>query len=425
MNNDLIKLAADMPAPPAHTGDPLKFDLLQNALSAVRDHLELDIAYMSEFVGDEVVFRRVCAPDMADMIQAGEIGDGLMPGKKMQDQATYCHHVMKGLLPPLIPDTQKLDISRNLNVTRDLRIGAHIGIPIRLKDGRDFGMFCGISHSPKPGLNARDLKTMEMFARLVTEHLDEKITSDEAQKLKHERIDALLSHQAFDVAYQPILNISTMQTVGFEALCRFRDAEGQSPDLVFAEAEDVGRLTELELAVIEQALQARPQLAPKQFISINASPATAQTDAFLNLMMQHTPQRTVLEITEHAQVESYPHLQARLKPLRRRGMRLAVDDAGAGYSSMRHIIQLRPDIIKLDMSITRDLDVHPGRKAFVRAMISFTQETHGHVVAEGIETEAELETLQALGVHKGQGYLLGRPSLTLPAPVSSETKRRA
>ena len=103
-----------------------------------------------------------------------------------------------------------------------------------------------------------------------------------------------------------------------------------------------------------------------------------------------------------------------LAPLRRLGTRVAVDDAGAGYASMRHILQLHPDLIKLDMSITRDLETCASHRALVRALISFTQETRGHVVAEGIESQNELHILRDLGVHKGQGYLLGHPSVTLP-----------
>ena len=385
-------------------------DMLRSALSAVREHLELDIAYMSEFVDDDTVFREVVAPKMTDMIADGNLGDGLQVGKSLPKMETYCHHIMEGLLPALITDTSEVEVSRNLQVTQDLRIAAHVGIPIVLKDGTKFGMFCGISHTPKPGMNERDLRVMQMFANMVTEHLDSKMVAHQQSGRMRDRIDALVDQNDFEIAYQPILNIHEMRPVGYEALCRFTGT-GRAPDVWFAEADDVGRLQELEMAVIRKALNPLSGLYPLKFISINASPETAISDEFRKHLMKQPLDRIVLEITEHAQVDSYEDLMLALKPLRRRGMRLAVDDAGAGYSSMRHILKLRPDIIKLDMSITRDLDKHPSHCALVRAMVHFSNEMQGHVVAEGIETQVELETLRSLGVQKGQGYFLGRPKI--------------
>jgi len=116
-----------------------------------------------------------------------------------------------------------------------------------------------------------------------------------------------------------------------------------------------------------------------------------------------------LEVTEHAPVEDYAVLRDALAPLRKSGIRLAIDDAGAGYSSLQHIIQLRPDIIKLDMSLTKSIDSDQARRALASALTFFAREVGSVIVAEGIETEAELATLQRLDVSRGQGYLLGRP----------------
>jgi EAL domain-containing protein (putative c-di-GMP-specific phosphodiesterase class I) len=99
-----------------------------------------------------------------------------------------------------------------------------------------------------------------------------------------------------------------------------------------------------------------------------------------------------------------------LRPLRARGLRLAVDDAGAGYASFRHILRLRPDHIKLDMSLTRNIDTDKSKRALALALIEFARETGSELIAEGIETQGELATLRELGVMRGQGYLLGRPA---------------
>jgi len=129
----------------------------------------------------------------------------------------------------------------------------------------------------------------------------------------------------------------------------------------------------------------------------------------VELMSELPGHRLVLEITEHATVEDYDALRAALRPLRGRGVSVAIDDAGAGYSSLRHILALEPDLIKLDMSLTRNICLDPARKALAAALISFARETGSRIIAEGVETAAELATLQSLGVEKAQGYFLGRP----------------
>lgn len=126
-------------------------------------------------------------------------------------------------------------------------------------------------------------------------------------------------------------------------------------------------------------------------------------------MNELPPGRIVIEITEHSDVENYEQLLRALLPLRQRGFRLAVDDAGAGYSSLRHILNLQPDFIKLDMGLIRNIDVDPARRALASALIGFARETGSVIIAEGVETASEFETLQLIGVEQVQGYFLGRP----------------
>lgn len=131
----------------------------------------------------------------------------------------------------------------------------------------------------------------------------------------------------------------------------------------------------------------------------------------LDALLREVPaNRIILEVTEHAAIEAYEQLGAALSVFRQRGLRVAVDDAGAGYASFRHILRLRPDIIKLDMALTRDIDQDPARRALASALITFAGNTRSTIVAEGVETAAELHTLQQLGVTAAQGYYLGRPT---------------
>ena len=132
--------------------------------------------------------------------------------------------------------------------------------------------------------------------------------------------------------------------------------------------------------------------------------------------------RIVLEITEHAIIEDYDLFTKCLAPLRKRGLRIAVDDAGAGHSSLRHIIQLSPDFVKVDISLTRNVDADLARRALISALLHYTRETSAQIVAEGIETEAELRTLKLLGVRRGQGYFLGRPSINAFTSLNEEAR---
>ena len=120
----------------------------------------------------------------------------------------------------------------------------------------------------------------------------------------------------------------------------------------------------------------------------------------------------------HARVDDYPALKAALAVFRERGFRLAIDDAGAGFASLRHIVLLHPDFIKLDMTLTRDVHVDATRRALVVALVAFGSQIGARVVAEGVETPEQLATLLEAGVHFGQGFYLARPQ-ALPDDANS------
>jgi EAL domain-containing protein (putative c-di-GMP-specific phosphodiesterase class I) len=150
-------------------------------------------------------------------------------------------------------------------------------------------------------------------------------------------------------------------------------------------------------------------------VAVNVSPA-AVLDPRLEMVLASVPaHRVTLEVTEHARVDDYDALHQALTHLRREGMRLAVDDAGAGFASLQHILRLRPDVIKLDISLTRDIDTDPVRRSLATSLVRFGAEMGSTIVAEGIETAGELVALRDLGVPLGQGYHLRRPG-PLPVP---------
>jgi EAL domain-containing protein (putative c-di-GMP-specific phosphodiesterase class I) len=165
----------------------------------------------------------------------------------------------------------------------------------------------------------------------------------------------------------------------------------------------------LEMLAVAGALDALRSLPDPVYVAINVSAAHILSGAVARTLTGAPLARVVLEITEHEPVEDYEALAAAMEPLRAGGMGLAIDDAGAGYSSFRHILGLAPDYIKLDMSLTRDINRDRTRRALAAALTRFATETGSRIVAEGVETDAEFATLSQFGVHKVQGYLIGRP----------------
>ncbi len=246
-------------------------------------------------------------------------------------------------------------------------------------------------------------------SRELEERLGQRELEEERARHVAEEIAGVLRPGAIRAVYQPIFELATLDVVGYEALARFACEPVRGPDAWFAAADEAGMRVELELAAIRAAVARFSELPGPGYLALNVSPATAVSEELATLLLGLTTERLVLEITEHAPVPDYDALQAGLARLRGKGVRLAVDDAGAGFASLRHILLLEPDIIKLDISLTRGIDVDRARRSLASALVAFAAEMGIRVVAEGIETAAELEALRDLGAGFGQGYLLGRP----------------
>jgi EAL domain-containing protein (putative c-di-GMP-specific phosphodiesterase class I)/FixJ family two-component response regulator len=227
---------------------------------------------------------------------------------------------------------------------------------------------------------------------------------------KERRIRELIESGPQAIAFQPIAELATGNVVGFEALSRFTCEPLRPPDQWFAEAAEVGCAVELELAAVASALAQAEQLPPSSVVSVNVSPVTACNPALAPLLRRRAADRLFIEITEHDRVDDYEQLLTALAELRGTGVRLAVDDAGAGFASLQHILTLRPEIIKLDIALTRDIDTDPIKRALASSLVAFSREISSQLVAEGIETASELTTLVDLGVTWGQGFHLGRPA---------------
>ena len=203
---------------------------------------------------------------------------------------------------------------------------------------------------------------------------------------------------------------------GVEALARFSARPKRTPDIWFADAHAMGIGVTLEVASVKEALASLSHLPEDIALCINAGPEAMASDEVLQLLRASDSRRIVMELTEQVKVDDYPRLSCALKQLRLMGVRLAIDDTGAGFASLAHILKLAPDIIKLDRELVSGIDHDPVRGALAAALVTFAGKTGAEIIAEGIETAAEFEVVRGLGIRYGQGYFLCRPTSAQSIP---------
>jgi EAL domain-containing protein (putative c-di-GMP-specific phosphodiesterase class I)/CheY-like chemotaxis protein len=289
----------------------------------------------------------------------------------------------------------------------DIDIGA--GAPIYAGDELVGLLWLGVSHQGKRPNVARKSSLLAAaidYTSILSAVAGPALADRRDVAATHSRLKHALTAVEFHPVLQPIVDLGSLAVVGYEALTRFTD--GVRPDLRFSEAASVGLGDDYELAAIEAALAAASHLPQDVFLSLNMSPGLVLgCGRRLRKMIRATDRRVILELTEHVPIDDYPALRKAIKALG--DADLAVDDAGAGYASLRHILELRPTFAKLDVSLVRGIDVDELRQALVAGFVYFAVRSHCHLIAEGVESENEAEALRRLGVEFGQGYLFGRP----------------
>jgi PAS domain S-box-containing protein len=221
-----------------------------------------------------------------------------------------------------------------------------------------------------------------------------------------DHIADVISRRAFRPVFQPIVELASNEIVGYEALTRFTD--GANPEVIFTDASAVGLGVELEMATLQTALAAAEALPPSAWLNLNASPELIVAGEPLRSLLAGSSRRIVLEVTEHAAIADYPAFRAAMDTFGPE-VEFAVDDAGTGFASLRHIVELHPAFVKLDRSLMAGLESDDARQAMIVGLSHFAHVTGCRLIVEGIETDSELTVLRALTIELGQGYLLGRP----------------
>jgi EAL domain-containing protein (putative c-di-GMP-specific phosphodiesterase class I) len=368
-------------------------DLLRTA----RKSLGLSLAFLSRL------------DDTTQHLEVVESGVPLLlrDGATQRRDTTFCQAILDGRLPPVIPDVRTYPAAMKLPAARLPRIRSFVSVPVVLSDGTLYGTFCAAGFTADKGLTERDKTLMDVLAQAASMVIEPEVRETARRADIEGRLAPLLTAGGPLVVLQPIVDLATGARVGAEALSRFPAEWGKPPDVCFAEAHSVGLGHRLELLALERAAQHLDRVAG--YVAMNVSPATMLEPDCAPLLAALPVERVLLELSEHEQVEDYAALGAVLAPLRARGLRLAIDDVGAGFSSLRHIVLTAPDVIKLDRSIVTGLGADPVLTTLVRSLVDFARGCGSRIVAEGVETAADAVALSALSVDCGQGWHFGRP----------------
>ncbi|MFT7431882.1 MAG: hypothetical protein ACI971_002357, partial [Colwellia sp.] len=297
---------------------------LNKLLSIVRKHLDMDVAFIAKFVNKERVIKVLDAKN--DMLSIN-VGDS----DPIDD--TYCEKIVDNVLPNIIHNTKENDITNSLPITEKLSIGSYIGVQIILSNGEVYGTFCCYKQSPDDTINQRDLSFLNAIADIASELIEKNVKTELSHNEMKAKITSVLEQNKINIHYQPIFNLRSNKIIGYESLSRFNTLPYKSPDIWFADASQVNLGEELEILAIKSAIKGIDEFNLDTYIAINTSPAYVLNGAVAIALQGVNLERIILEITEHAPIRNYPEFRKALEPLRERGLRIAIDDAGSGYSS--------------------------------------------------------------------------------------------
>jgi EAL domain-containing protein (putative c-di-GMP-specific phosphodiesterase class I) len=328
-------------------------------------------------------------------------------GNKQAQATSLCQAILDKKLPEVIPNLKDFPEAMKLPAARLPRIRSYVSVPVLLSDGSLYGTFCAAGLTSDKGLTKRDKSLMDVLAHAAAVIIEPGVRERARHAEIAARLEPILRTGGPAVVLQPIVELATGVRIGAEALSRFPSEWGKAPDVCFEEAHSIGEGDRLEMLALQRAADYLDEVTG--YVAMNVSPATLLTPACTQLLREFRLDRVLLELSEHDQVADYGVLHEVLAPLRAAGMRLAIDDVGAGFSSLRHIILTTPDVIKLDRSIIDGVSEDPVLTTLVRSLVDFARGCNARIVAEGVETAADGETLLGLGVDYGQGWFYGRP----------------
>ena len=381
-------------------------------LALLRQSFDMDIAFIGKFENGCRTTIFIDGKDDARLPQTGSFCHAA--------EDTYCRKIAEGELPPIISDTSLNPITREMPVTEELSIGSYVGVPLFLSDGELYGTLCCMKSDSDRSLDDRDPAILGFVANVIADRIEAYRDSQLRTKTIKQRLKDVIAERRLTMFFQPIWSVASDSVSGYEALARFNTEPYRTPDLWFGDATEVGQRKELESMAMRLALDQLQAIPRSQFLSVNASPELILSGEAEKLVREFDASRIVLEVTEHARIDNYAELRSAVRRLKQLGIRLAIDDAGAGYATFQHVLELDADVIKLDLTLIRGIHQDTKKQALAAGLVSYARCAGAKVVAEGVETKEEFDMLRQLGVDKLQGYLIGKP-----APLPDETSKPA
>ena len=365
-------------------------------LKTARKSLGVSLAFMTR-ADDTFLHLQVVDTSLPDLFHEG---------MALERKSSFCQAIMNGTLPPVISNISDYPEAMKLPTADVPNIRSYVSVPVVLSDGSVYGTFCASGFDSDEPLTTRDKALMEILSQAAAVIVEPGVRERNRNSEIEGRIGPVIDDGGPMVLLQPIVDLASRRRVGAEALSRFPQQWGMAPDECFAEAHTIGKGHRLEVQALRRAADHLDNVSG--YVAMNVSPATLLTAVCRELLNGLPLDRIVLELSEHDPVENYDELKEVLAPLRAQGMRLAIDDVGAGYSSLRHIVITEPNVIKLDRSIVTGISDDAVLSVVTRSLVELAHATGAKVVAEGVETAGDAAALQRLSVDHGQGWHFGR-----------------
>lgn len=365
-------------------------------LRTAKDALGLSVTFLSRMEG----------PTQHVEVVEGDVSL-FRVGQTQPRESSICQAILERRLPEVIPNVARFPEAKRLTAGKSPAVRSFVSVPVTLSDGSLYGTFCAAGSKRDRKLQRRDQALMQVLAQAAAAVIEPGIRERRREDEIRARLQPVIDDGGPRVVLQPIVSLADGHRVGSEALSRFPEAWNRPPDEVFAEAASIHAGTHLELLAFRRAAACLDSVTG--YVAINFSPRTLMDPRCTELLADLPADRVVVELSEHDPVDDYDLLAATLEPLRAAGVRLAIDDVGSGYSSLRHIVMTAPDVIKLDRSVVAGLADDPVLGTLVTSLVEFGHSCGAQVVAEGVETAVDHAALAEAGVDCGQGWLYARP----------------
>ncbi|HVU73019.1 MAG TPA: EAL domain-containing protein [Mycobacteriales bacterium] len=333
------------------------------------------------------------------------------PGDWTTAEDSYCARMLDGTIPCVIRDSRSVEGVAHLPATTSGLVGSYVAVPVRLADGTVYGSLCVFRAEPHDALDDTSEALLRVLAEAAGRIVERRMRSDRREHRTLEAVDAIIAAQGPQMAFQPIIDLRRGTVFAVEALARFPGSRLPVPEWFRRDAEARGdqRLERAALISAARSIPLLDSIGREARLAVNLSAAALLTPAVRRALAALPLDRMIVEITEHEIVEDYATVTAAIEPLRAEGLLVAVDDTGAGYASLRHLLHLQPDIVKLDISLVGGVDASRSQQALIEALVRLTRAQGSRLVAEGVETGLERDCLTDLGVPLGQGYAIARP----------------